>query len=273
MIKSQFRSPNHDDGGRGRPRGIGAIEFGQFFINKGCSATNFRPATAKAIYELTDARVVYDFSSGWGDRMTAAMCTPSVEHYVSTDPNTDLVPMYDAMKEDIYSVLGTDRVAQTHMFSYPAEEFRPAVHFRGGLMADLVFTSCPYFNLERYGDNSDDPEQRNSQCWFRYPTPDQWLDGFLFPALENAVEFLQPGGTLAINMADFFESGKRVYLCDEMNDFLDNMGLEFQGTIGMHLVKRYGSAKAAAKENRATKHGEPIWFWQKPLLLRETDSY
>lgn len=269
MIKSQYRpgceligTPSEISGPQ-KPRGIGAIEFAQFFINKGCSATNFRPATAKAIYQFTDARVVYDFSSGWGDRMTAAMCTPMVEHYIATDPNTDLVPMYDAMKSDIYSVLGEENVAQTHMFQLPAEEFRPSDEF-GPEMADLVFTSCPYFNLERYGENSTDVNQRDYQCWYRYQTLEDWLHGFLFPSLQNSMDFLRPGGWMVINMADFFEAGQRVPICDSMNDFLAENGMEFTTVMGMHLVKRYGSAKAAGKTNKATKHGEPIWCWRKP---------
>src|SRR5438045_9313998 len=94
-----------------------------------------------------------------------------------------------------------------------AEEFRPALTY--GADFDLAYTSTPYFNCERYAAGT---EHESLQSWKRYPTVEEWIRGFLFPALDNAIECLRAGGLLAINIADFMSNGQRYQLCDPMNN-------------------------------------------------------
>jgi DNA modification methylase len=68
---------------------------------------------------------------------------------------------------------------------HPAETFQsPAV--------DLVFTSPPYFNQERYSQGVD-------QSWQKHPDLAGWLNGFLRPVLKSAGE-VSP--RLILNIAD-----------------------------------------------------------------------
>lgn len=238
------------------PRKISSAAFLNILMNKGCSATNFKPSVAKAIYQLFGARKIYDFSAGWGDRLIAAMATDGVELYVGTDPNTDNRSLYT----DILKTLARSPSKSKHggkatasLHYEPAEDFHPAEIY--GDDFDLAFTSCPYFNLEKYAAGTVDEKK---QCWKKYSTVELWLNGFLFPALSNAIDCLKPGGFLAINLADFLKGDKRTTLCDPMNEFLSTR-CAFCGCIGMTLHKRYGNY---IKE-KAGVHAEPIWIWQK----------
>lgn len=70
------------------------------------------------------------------------------------------------------------------------EDYNPAPgHF------DLVFTSPPYFDCERY---SDEP----TQSYIRYPTVTKWCAGFLEPLISKAHDALKPGGTFILNIAN-----------------------------------------------------------------------
>ncbi len=60
---------------------------------------------------------------------------------------------------------------------------------------DLIFSSPPYFKLERY---SSEP----TQSYQRYPTYDAWKDRFLYPLLAASHRLLRPDGLLVINLAD-----------------------------------------------------------------------
>jgi DNA modification methylase len=60
---------------------------------------------------------------------------------------------------------------------------------------DLCFTSSPYFQAERYSEDTD-------QSWKRYASLDSWLHGFLFKALEKTYRALTRGGFLMINISD-----------------------------------------------------------------------
>ena len=83
---------------------------------------------------------------------------------------------------------------------------------------DTIFTSPPYFNVERY--SYDD-----NQSWVRYKNIDSWNTMFLQRALENMWVSLKSGGKLCVNISDVNagSNGKKSWLqiCDPMNEFLD----------------------------------------------------
>jgi hypothetical protein len=238
-------------------RSINSAAFLNILMNKGCSATNFKPSVAKTIYQVFNAKKIYDFSTGWGDRLIAAMATPGVRLYVGTDPNTDNHSLYTKILKtlDEPSSEMVENRTEVALHFEKAEDFHPAEIY--GNDFDLVFTSCPYFNLEKYGAGTQDEDD---QCWKKYPEVDQWLQKFLFSALTNALNCLKPGGVLAINIADFLKADKRTSLCEPMNKFLLSTKLvDYCGCIGMKLHKRYGNYI----KDKDGVHAEPIWIWRK----------
>lgn len=58
---------------------------------------------------------------------------------------------------------------------------------------DLVFTSPPYFNTERYFDEP-------GQCWRDYPKWEQWKGSYLRPTVKTAKRLLRPEGKLVLNV-------------------------------------------------------------------------
>ena len=103
------------------------------------TASQFRPATAKAVYDYFGAESVLDFSSGWGDRLCGFLASDA-SGYVGIDPNERLFQNYDSMIDDFN--VPNKRV---ELFNSCAEDT-----LLGGREFDLVFTSPPYFNIERY---------------------------------------------------------------------------------------------------------------------------
>jgi hypothetical protein len=213
--------------------------------NRGCSASQFKPSAAKCIYEYFGAKKVYDFSAGWGDRLTAALATPGISEYHGTDPNTQLQPLYKALQK-----LFNTSSKKVTIATKPAEEYIPSTND-----FDLVFTSCPYFDLEQYALGTKDEDK---QSWKRYSTKEDWLQGFLFPAISNAWSVLKKGGRLVLNIADF-KDGKRCEICDDTNDFIASLkGARYDGCIGMRLNKRVNR-----KSDDSKAFAEPIWVWIK----------
>ena len=212
-------------------------------------ASQFRPSAAKAIYDHFGAHKVLDFSSGWGDRLSGAMASSTVTDYLGIDPNRELVFNYTPQYETLNELAPNTK--QIGLKYQPAEEavaqlaqtyFRP----------DLVFTSPPYFVIERYSKDS-------TQSWQRYKKIDKWLDGFLFPTLKDSWEILQTGGHMAINISDVYCNHTVNKICDHMNDFIKDLtGAEKIDNINYRMAKRMNS-----KSQKTGIFVEPIWIWRK----------
>ena len=139
---------------------------------------------------------------------------------------------------------------------------------------DTIFTSPPYFNVERYSHD-------DTQSWVRYKDIDTWNKQFMFKTMDNILPTLKSGGKLCINISDVYSpsAGKKAWskICDPMNEYLDEFrDMEYIGCIGMEMAKRpnSGGAGTAAEERfkdetrelaEVTKDKtfcEPIWIWK-----------
>lgn len=204
----------------------------------------YRPSAAKTIYDYFGAKQVLDFSSGWGDRLSAAMASETVEEYVGIDPNKEL---YEGYQQQIRLFSNKDIM---NIF-LPAEE---GVQTLKNFNPDLVFTSPPYYNIERY---SKDP----TQSWQKYKKLNNWLDGFLFPTLENSWNILQNGGYMVINISDVYSNHTVNRICDPMNSYISTLnGAEKIPNINYRMSKRINS-----KSDRPGIFVEPMWCWKKVI--------
>jgi DNA modification methylase len=204
--------------------------------------SNFRPTAARAIihrYSPPGGRVL-DFSAGYGGRLLGALTLG--RHYVGIDPCKPQVRGLRAMLKACTPYLpfpGEGEIilgaAEDHMPSYKTGSF------------DLIFSSPPYFDREKYGL---EPEQ----SFIRYPTLDRWLDEFLRVVLLQSARILRRGGRLVINIGRVPEC-----LPQSVQEYL-RPALRLQKTINLQLAnlpyKRQG-AKDAFKV-------EPIFVFQKP---------
>lgn len=206
-------------------------------------ASQFRPSAAKCVYDHFKAKRVLDISSGWGDRLSGFYASKFAEEYVGYDPNENLFKGYDDQIDFYGNIITKD----CGIYNEPFEE---AGELENDYF-DLVFTSPPYFRVERY-------TKEDNQSWVRYKQLDDWLNKFLFKSLEIAWKSLKKGGYMAINISDVYMNHTVNQICDPMNDYIKKLGGEYIECIGYQLSKRPNS-----KADRKGIFCEPIWVWRK----------
>ena len=211
------------------------------------AASQFRVSAAKAIYELFAARRVLDTSSGWGDRFAGFSAAACTEQYLGIDPNSKLHPGY----ANAHKLYATGKRA--NFLEAPAEDvILPRNYF------DLMFTSPPYFETERYS-------EEDTQSWKRYNQFDSWKKDFLFVVICNAWRSLKPGGYLVVNIADLGVTYGDVRICDDMNNYIATLkGAYYVGCIGLRLGTRPNTGIKKGYEGEGPPvFIEPIWIWRK----------
>ena len=247
--------------------------------------SQFRPSVAKLIYDyyvesLPDnfrdkankVETVLDFSMGWGDRLCGFYASKA-KKYIGLDPRIENHPIYNQQKEFYENILKTEK--ETDFIPSPAEDADLTKHKDS---VDLIFTSPPYFSVERY--SYDD-----TQSWVRHKNIDRWNKDFLHKALNNVLTTLKEGGLLMVNISDVnatsqgTKGGKQwLKICDPMNDYLQSRGdMEYVECFGMEMAKRpnclgIGTADDIEDSNmdaeyheREGSFGEPVWVWQKKI--------
>lgn len=176
--------------------------------------TIFRPAVAKLIYErfCRPGGFTWDPCSGYGGRLLGAVAAGV--RYIGTeiDPAT---------------VDGNRRLAQ--MLDVSAEIHHMSATAFDPPAVDLVFTSPPYFDRERYSISSD-------ETW-RGHTVESWFRNFMRPVAERAQRALPAGGHFVINIADLSaRGGKRVPLVQMTIETAHAAGFEHTKTLRMPLA-------------------------------------
>lgn len=205
-------------------------------------ASQFRPSAAKAIYDRFNSSRVLDFSSGWGDRLSAAMASASVEKYVGIDPNTSLLNGYNDQIKSFNT--GKD----IRIISEPAEEATNKIQEK----FDTIFTSPPYFIVERYS-------TEETQSWVRYKKLQNWLEWFLLKTIKSCWNLLEDDGHLVINISDVYCNHTINKICDPMNDFISMLpNAQKLENINYKMAKRKNS-----KSDKSGTFVEPIWIWKK----------
>ena len=235
--------------------------------------SQFKPNVAKIIYDMFESENILDFSAGWGDRLAGFYASEHGKHYVGIDPRKENHPIYQEQSEFYDKHLGFfEHERKSEFYCSPAEDFDFTQYED---YFDLVFTSPPYFSVERY--SYDD-----TQSWVRYKDINDWNKDFLQTTLGNLWGSIKPGGYLLVNISDVYTNSKWstergwLEICNPMNDYLSKLG-EYQGCIGMEMAKRPNSGGAGTAktyegsvwtekslENKDDKKfGEPIWVWKK----------
>ena len=234
--------------------------------------SQFKPNAAKTLYEMFSSKNILDFSMGWGDRLAGFYASMNTEYYVGIDPRAENHPIYEEQAKYYqlhHQFFETNKEVEFHVDA--AEDFDFDQYSD---TFDTIFTSPPYFNVERY--SYDD-----NQSWVRYKNIDSWNTMFLQKALENMWVSLKSGGKLCVNISDVNagNNGKKSWLqiCDPMNEFLDTFkDSDYLGCIGMEMASRpnsigAGTAVESGESNREPdmikkfdgKFCEPIWIWEK----------
>ena len=237
--------------------------------------SQFKPNVAKILYDKLGSKNILDFSAGWGDRLAGFYGSESGEYYLGIDPRKENHPIYNEQK-DFYEKHRTlfEVEKKSEFLCEPAEDVdftKYENHF------DTVFTSPPYFNVERY--SYDD-----TQSWVKYKDINDWNEKFLQRTLKNLWCSVKSGGYLLVNISDVYTNSKWstergwLEICNPMNDFISTFhDSEYQGCIGMEMAKRPNSGGAGTaksedyneetlqktEETKDKRFCEPIWVWRK----------
>ena len=211
------------------------------FVGAGyCS--NFRPATAKTIYELygKDNCKVLDTSSGFGGRLLGFFTAKNTSEYVGIDPNTA-----DSCNKFILYMSRYFTNKKAYVNKIGSEDFTIESYPQYENYFDISFTSPPYFNIERYSDDI-------TQSHVKFNTYDAWVDGFYRNTIYNSCNALKLDGTFAINI---FEK------VDNIKEYTE----EFLNDCGFYIVKE---DKYLLRVMSGTQKGEDGEFY-----TRKKDSY
>lgn len=177
----------------------------------------FRPTVARWVYQTycLPGGAVWDPCSGYGGRLMGAHLAGV--KYTGTDVDPETV----AGNQRLAKFLGSDAT----VVQCPAEAFTPPSDL------DLVFTSPPYFDRERYS-------QEEGQSWKQHGSSlDVWLDGFLVPVVRSALKSLKPGCPLILNVADLKERSGIVPLVEGVIRTAVREGFTHDHTVQMPLAK------------------------------------
>jgi len=155
-----------------------------------CSIHN--PCIIKYFIKKYKSKKVLDLSAGWGDRLLGAMAA-GVNIYMGIDPNPCLHPNYQNMIK-LLSKFSPNPSAKYLMIEDGSEKTTIMDND-----FDLVYTSPPYFDYEKYTSDS-------RQSYLKYNTQDKWLEDFLKISILKAVNALRLGGRMVLYFSQ--EKGK-----------------------------------------------------------------
>jgi len=187
-------------------------------------ASQFRPSSAKALYELFDAKRIYDPCGGWGDRMTAAMAS-DIEFYYCRDVNPLVFAGYTLQQQYYQTDVEIAYEFKGSEIDCPNEDF-----------FDLVFTSPPYYKVERYQSSNSDTMQSHD----KFDEFNDWLQGYLFQMITHAYRSLKEGGYLAINISDCYANSVSNKIVMPMIEFIQESfdDAHFVAVIGYEMASR-----------------------------------
>ena len=199
---------------------------------------NFRPTAAAAIYkEFAPDGVVWDMSGGWGGRLLGAI-RADVKYYIASEPS---IETYNGLRQMRNDFGFNDR---SEIFCSGSEDLQPDKE-----SLDLCFTSPPYFDLEKYADES-------TQSYIKFSKKEDWVNNFLGKTFQNCYYGLKDGGHMLINIADP-KKKKSICLEDETVRLAKEIGFKQINTMKLSLSNPIMSNKVSAFKY------EPIFVFKK----------
>ena len=201
---------------------------------------NFRPATAKTIYELygKDNCKVLDTSSGFGGRLLGFFTAKNTSEYVGIDPNTA-----DSCNKFILYMSRYFTNKKAYVNKIGSEDFTIENYPQYENYFDISFTSPPYFDTEKYSDS-------DTQSYKKFNTYDAWVDGFYRNTIYNSCNSLKLDGVFAVNIS----------WVDNIKEYTE----EFLNDCGFYIIKedkyllRIHPRESSYGSDKMSKY-EPIW--------------
>ncbi len=204
-------------------------------------ATLFKTTVAKSIYDIFKPTHILDMSSGWGDRLIAAIAygeSSGIDvKYSGFDPNSSLKYKY----MDIINTLAPRN--KYNNFKVRTEPFETA-NLKDIKDVDLFFSSPPYFDFEIY-------TNEETQSINNYKTYNDWLVRFLFRSIKNAFSVIVKDGYFVIHITD---TGNMRNVCELIKLYIEE-----------HLD---GSYIGCIFTQAPGKRRHPMWVFKKDQKVK-----
>lgn len=204
------------------------------------SVSNFRPSISKYIYETyapNNGRVL-DPCAGYGGRLVGLIATRKNLSYHGIDPHHKTcignMKLGSFFKEKDFEF-------KLRLDCGCAEDVMPEINEK----FNLIFTSPPYFNTEKYSFSK-------SQSWVRYPTYDLWRDKFLKVLIDESYRLLEDNSYFIINIKNY----KKYPIADDTVQ-IAKQKFEHVKTYSMKFPN------ADYSLGKTTWHSEPILVFRK----------
>lgn len=189
------------------------------------AVSNFRPTASASIYNYfcNKGDTVLDMSCGYGGRLLGSHL--SNMKYIGFEP---CVETYNGLRQMVDD------------FNMDATIFNIGSEVGNSIKSksiDLCFTSPPYYNTEKY---SNEP----TQSYIKYPSYDEWLNGFMKNTLLNCKRVIKNRKPIIINIANTKQSPN---LVNDVVKMATGLGLILVETWFLHLSK-LGKGKGFKRE-------------------------
>ena len=206
--------------------------------------SNFRPTVAKLIYEkyAPENGKIFDYSSGFNQRLLGAMASSKNLTYVGVDPWGTTIDQGNKLIKHF----GFEDRAKLHNMG--SEDFCPEDLIES---FDLAFSSPPYHEKEKY---TDEASQAYSQGY------ESFLNDYWTRTVQNVGRLLKPSGRFVLNISD---KHKELEIKKDMVSIIESNGFHLSETLFMKFSKSHLSKKVGTEN--LTKL-EPILVFEKTLL-------
>jgi 16S rRNA G966 N2-methylase RsmD len=231
----------------------------EYIYNNIHECGTFKLTIAKSIMQLFNAKRILDFSSGWGDRLIAAISlNKQIEYYHGYDPNKNLFKGYEEIIK-MYKVSQDKYVMHNMPFENSVLKYTKLEFATTPQTYDLIFTSPPYYDLEDY-------THEQSQSIHTYTTVTEWLIEFLCTAIKHAWERLEDNGYMVISIEDIisFKNNIKIQYVEPMILF-SNIFLEKSNYLGIigHTTVEPQLDVVNKTQTYNFKPCRPLYVWQK----------
>jgi hypothetical protein len=104
-----------------------------------------------------------------------------------------------------------------------AEDIMPALP---GRSVDLVFSSPPYFDWEKYSYDA-------SQSFIRFVSYEEWRQGFLEPVIRHSHRVLRPKGKFVVNVS----TERRLPGVKDVKAIATQVGFRYVGSVPLLITR------------------------------------
>ena len=217
--------------------------------NKVRSVVNFKPAISKFFYDNYCPKdgSILDPCAGYGGRLAGCIGSNRGLHYHGIDPDGDTSVGNMKMASFFREVRDIERCFDFE-FKFDlgcAEDVMPGLSDES---YDLIFTSPPYFDIEKYSSNPD-------QSYKKFNTYERWCQGFLFQIVKQSARVVRADGYVIFNVKNY----DKMKMADDLLAFAERVGLKLKKTYNMRLA----NSEFNRRKDEPTFHTEPIFVLTK----------